>query len=217
MNTIVGLDEVGRGALAGLVVTGGVCFDEDVHASITTRERNGYLDFLIRGDDIRIADSKKLSLKERLVASDWIIKNARGFGIGKSSVKRINELGIVPATNHAFRKSIKEIQRSLLTPIDSVLIDAFFIPRLPGIIKEKQKAIVHGDAKEFCIAAASIIAKVYRDHEMERLSQEKKYEVYLWGRNKGYGTREHCVAIQKYGTTQQHRKLFVRKVLGEDK
>lgn len=214
---IVGLDEVGRGALAGLVVTGGVCFTEEIQSKIITKPRNGYIEFRVHGDEVCIADSKKLTPGQRRVASDWICEHAQAVGIGKSSVKKIDELGIVPATNQAFRKSVKEIQRALLSPIDLVLVDAFFIPRLPGIVKDKQKALVRGDATEFCIAAASIIAKVYRDREMERLSQKKEYEVYLWGRNKGYGTSEHCAAIRKYGTTEQHRKLFVRKVLGEHK
>lgn len=214
---VIGLDEVGRGALAGSVVTGCVSFDRSIYQNMRCNNKPGYTNFLITGDDIRITDSKKMSSKERAVASEWIFQNAVAVGIGKSSVSSINKLGIVEATNKAFRKSVKEVQRSLLTPIDIVLVDAFFIPRLPGIKRAQQRAIIHGDATEFCIAAASIVAKVYRDALMEKLAQKQGNDVYLWEQNKGYGTLTHRLAIKKYGTTDHHRTMFVRKILGEDK
>lgn len=212
---IIGLDEVGRGSLAGPVVTCATTFASHVIKAHKVVSKSSYIEFHI--DDVRITDSKKMSSDERKIAANWIYQNATAVGIGMSSVCVINEFGIVEATNKAFRKSVKEVQRSLLTPIDLVLVDAFFIPRLPGIRQDQQRAIIHGDATEFTIAAASIVAKVYRDALMEKLARKHGNDVYLWEQNKGYGTLDHRIAIKKYGTTAHHRTMFVRKILGEDK
>lgn len=189
-NYVGGIDEVGRGSFAGPVVAACVVF-----SSTKTHPSGAFL----------INDSKKLSSKQREVADKWIRKNALGFGIGQASVAQINRLGIKKATEIAFRKAIKACGPN----VDYILIDAFFIPYAKGLRRKNQKAIVKGDGKSISIAAASIIAKVYRDRLMTELSKKREYKNYLWAKNKGYGTNEHLSAIKKYGTTRMHRKAYV--------
>lgn len=95
--------------------------------------------------------------------------------------------------------------------IDFLLIDAFYLPYTKGLRRKNQLAIIKGDQKSFSIAAASIIAKVYRDNLMVKLS--RKYEKYGWRKNKGYGTKKHIQAIKKWGITRLHRKQFLSKLL----
>jgi ribonuclease HII len=208
-NSIVGADEVGRGALAGPVVAGAIVlprtnlFSGEVRNSVASWKMDG----------IVIRDSKLLSATQRELASDWLIKNALAFGIGVGSVAKINKKGIVAATNSAFRQAIKESTKSIRPFPQKLTIDAFFVPRVPNFSKDKQTPIVHGDRTEIAIAAASIIAKVYRDALMRKLSENSQFEVYVWYKNKGYGTREHQDAIKKFGTTKHHRNLFVQKII----
>ena len=96
------------------------------------------------------------------------------------------------------------------SPIDYLLIDAFYIPYVKGLRRKNQLAIVKGDTKSISIAAASIVAKVYRDKLMTALAKEKGYKKYKWHKNKGYGTKEHRQAIKRYGITKLHRKKFVQ-------
>jgi ribonuclease HII len=128
-------------------------------------------------------------------------------------VAQINNLGIKKASEIAFRRAIANCKQSLpqggKLKIDYLLIDAFYIPYVKGLRRKNQKAIIKGDTKSISIAAASIIAKVYRDKLMQKLGKHPKYKKYGWGRNKGYGTLEHRSAIKKYGITRQHRKQFV--------
>jgi ribonuclease HII len=152
-----------------------------------------------------INDSKQLSSKQREIADIWIRKNALAWGIGQASVSEINGLGIKKATEIAFRKAIKNCR----TKIDYLLIDAFYIPYVRGLRHKNQLPIIKGDTKSISIAAASIVAKVYRDKIMVKLSQNPKYKKYKWDKNKGYGTLEHRETIKKYGTTRLHRKQFV--------
>jgi ribonuclease HII len=189
---IAGVDEVGRGCFAGPVVAGCVVFDRKMCK--------------LEKIPVRIDDSKKLSSKRREIADEWIRKNAKGVGIGMASVSRINRLGIKKATEIAFRKAIKNCD----VQIDYLLIDAFYIPYVKGLRRRNQKAIIHGDTKSISIAAASIVAKVHRDKLMTELGKKAKYKKYGWGRNKGYGTKEHRNSILKYGTSRFHRKQFVR-------
>ncbi|HKB88530.1 MAG TPA: ribonuclease HII [Patescibacteria group bacterium] len=189
---IAGVDEVGRGSFAGPVVAGAVILNNQIYKSANLQ--------------IKINDSKKLSKKQREVADKWIRKNAIAFGIGQASVAQINKFGIKKATEIAFRKAIKNCG----IRIDYLLIDAFYIPYVKGLRRKNQKAIIKGDSKSVSIAAASIIAKVYRDDLMTRLSKQSKYKKYSWHKNMGYGTKDHRNAIQKYGATKLHRKLFVR-------
>jgi len=186
---IAGMDEVGRGCFAGPVVAGAVVF------GLNDKWEN----------PPKINDSKKLTPRQREIADKWIRKNALVFGIGKSSVAQINKFGIKKASEIAFRKAIKNCG----IEINYILIDAFYVPYVRGLRRKNQKPIIKGDTKSISIAAASIIAKVYRDELMTKLSKNRKYKKYGWDKNKGYGTLIHRNAIQKYGLTRLHRKKFV--------
>jgi len=191
---IAGLDEVGRGSFAGPVVTACVVFEKG----------------LVVPKDVRIDDSKKLTALQRIKANKWIRSNSFGWGIGETSVSLINKSGIQKATNRAFRMAITKTRQKIGRPIDYLLVDVFSIPNvpcLPAKRKRRQLPIIKGDNKSLSIAAASIIAKVYRDNLMQKLS--KKYPEYLWDSNKGYGTKNHQDAILKFGSTRYHRKKYV--------
>lgn len=178
---IAGLDEVGRGCFAGSVVVGAVIFSPQSKIPVGIR------------------DSKLLKPKDRERLAVEIKANAMDFSIGESSVEMINKVGIGKATQIAFFNAVKNLK---LTP-DYLLIDAFYID---NIDKGKQKPIVHGDGVCISIAAASIIAKVYRDNLMLQISEE--YPGYNFAKHKGYGTKEHQEAIKKYGLSDLHRKSF---------
>jgi ribonuclease HII len=184
---VAGVDEVGRGSFAGPVVAGAVVFPRNLKI------------------DVVINDSKKLTQKRREIADKWIKKNAVSWGIGEAGVGKINKLGIKKATEIAFRAAIKNCGE-----INYLLIDAFFVPYVADLRRKNQLPIINGDEKSFSIAAASIIAKVYRDRLMTKLAKNSKYKGYKWEKNKGYGTKDHQKAIKKYGATRLHRKLFVR-------
>lgn len=186
--TVGGADEVGKGAFAGPVVTSVVIF--------SSKETNLPL----------INDSKKLTAKQREQASVWIKENALAWGIGEGSVAEINRLGINGATNRAFRRAVAACPLKL----DYLLIDAFYIPYISGIKKANQHPIVKGDSLSISIAAASILAKVYRDSLMVTLSNNPKNKYYLWHKNKGYGTKDHRGAIEKHGITRLHRVKYVQ-------
>lgn len=196
---IAGADEVGRGALAGSVVAGAVVFSRFANLQA------------LKDSNIRINDSKKLSAKQREKASKWIKANALSWGIGEASVAVINKLWIGKATKMAFRKAVAgcNIHNSQFS-IQYLLIDAFYLPYTRGLRRKNQLAIIKGDQKSISIAAASIIAKVYRDNLMVKLS--RKYKKYGWEKNKGYGTKQHQQAIKKWGITRLHRRLFVRRL-----
>ena len=149
--------------------------------------------------------------RQRERANKWIKENVAAWGVGGANVSLINRIGMGKATKVAFRRAIAEANLKLKTKdsnlIDFLLIDAFYIPYVRGLRRKNQKAIINGDEKSITIAAASIIAKVYRDALMRKMSH--KYPRYGWGRNKGYGTREHQRALRKYGLSRYHRKQFV--------
>ena len=220
---IAGVDEVGRGCFAGPVVAGAVVFSSKTKTGPASRQPQihpqGDPGFgsprlessLFIPKDVIINDSKKLSPERREIADKWIRKNAVSTGVGQASVSQINRLGIKGATEIAFRKAIKNCE----VQIDYLLIDAFYIPYVKGLRRRNQKAIIKGDTKSISIAAASIIAKVYRDKLMADLSEKRKYKKYKWGKNKGYGTKEHQKMIRKYGTSNLHRKQFVKTWLSK--
>lgn len=208
---VAGADEVGRGAWAGPVVAGAVVWP----ATQTQKSK------LKIQKDIIIDDSKKLTAIQREKAERWIKENCIAWGIGEVGATIINRRGLAKAIRMAFRRAIAECNRKLAfqsgivnfvnSKVDYLLIDAFYLPYTKGLRRMNQKAIIRGDSKSFSIAAASIVAKVYRDRLMSELA--KKHKMYGWDRNKGYGTREHQVAILKYGLTRLHRKSFVKRLL----
>ncbi|MFN4212548.1 MAG: ribonuclease HII [Microgenomates group bacterium] len=209
---VVGVDEVGRGALAGPLVVGVVCFNP---------AENGGNHSLPGIESLGINDSKKLSPKKREVLAEIIKREALAFHLTKVSVGFINKYGIAKSFRKGLIEALKEMKRKLpfLTRSSQnsnrlfILIDGFYVKYLRGIGLKNQKAIVKGDEKSISIAAASIIAKVFRDRLMVQLS--KKYPKYHWEKNKGYGTKEHIKALKTFGKTKLHRDLFLRKIVGK--
>lgn len=177
---ICGIDEVGRGPLAGPVVAGAVILPKDC-------------------DLLYINDSKKLTAKMRERLYDEIMEKAVATGIGFASEKRIDEINILQATYEAMREAIGKCVKQP----DILLNDAVTIPD----VSIRQVPIIKGDAKSISIAAASIIAKVTRDRLMEEMDQ--KYPGYGFASNKGYGSGEHIAALQKLGPCEIHRKTFI--------
>ncbi len=188
---VVGLDEVGRGAFAGPVVVGAVVFKN--HKTLPKK-----LD--------KINDSKKLSAITRETLTPLIKRHATGFAISQVSVRVINKIGIGKATEMAFRRAISQIRQNLKGQKIFILIDGFEIKYIRGIGLKNQKAIIKGDQKSVSIAAASIIAKTYRDSQMDKL--HIKFPVYSFLQNKGYGTEKHRKAIKTHGLCKEHRTSF---------
>lgn len=178
---IAGIDEVGRGAFAGPVVT----------AAVILPRQFPQMD--------EINDSKLLTAKKR-EKLDIIIKHyALSFSLTEGSLELVNEIGVGKACQQAF---VQAVQKLTIQP-DHILIDGFYIDDLP---KDKQTPIIKGDQKSISIAAASIIAKVYRDDLMRKLSDQ--FENYMFAKNKGYGTLEHRNAIKQFGLCPLHRTSF---------
>ncbi len=178
---IAGVDEVGRGPLVGPVVVACVVLKDD---------------FSLPG----LTDSKKLSEKKRFFYFEEIKKQSLAIGIGIKNEKVIDEVNIYEATKLAMYDAIEEVMRKV--KIDHVLIDAMKLERLTI----PSTSIIKGDLKSITISAASVIAKVTRDKMMEEL--DEKYPMYHFKKNKGYPTKEHQEAIQKYGIIPEHRKTF---------
>lgn len=200
---VAGVDEVGRGCFAGPVVAAAVAFTPDIRNTI----------YEIREKDVKIDDSKKLTKLQKETAEKWIKENAVTWGIGEASAKLINRLGVAPATKVAFRRAVTNANRRINNKINYLLIDAFFIPYVRRFPHSRQLAIVKGDEKSFSIAAASIVAKVYRDSLMKKIGSRKNYKRYDWVNNYGYATKRQRDAILKYGITGYHRKSFVNTFL----
>lgn len=203
-NFVIGVDEVGRGAFAGPVVAGAAVFNNDT--SCRRRLAGSILD--------RINDSKLLKPGVRELLSEEIKKHVLFYAIATVGVPIINRVGIGKATQMALRKAVRIILKQILEismskPSIFVLADGFHVRYIHGIGLSNQKAIIKGDQKSISIAAASIIAKVYRDNLMKRLSG--KYPDYKFSKNKGYGTKEHRLALKKYGLCEIHRKSFKLK------
>lgn len=180
---VAGVDEVGRGCLAGPVVTAAVVLPEIVYDWIS-----------------EIKDSKKLSHKKRTELAALITKHCK-WAIEEGSPSEIEEFNILGATLRCMGRSVENLLNR--TRIDLVLVDGNqTIPNL----NIPQEAIKNGDNLYKCIGAASIIAKVYRDNYMWGMHQT--YPQYCWDKNKGYGTEAHREAIMEYGITHLHRKTF---------
>lgn len=189
---VAGVDEVGRGAFAGPVVAGCVVFNSNIEIP----------------QNVLINDSKKLTSTQREVACKWIKENALSWGVGEVGVPHINKLGIGKSAFMAFRKAVLSANLKPNLTIEYILSDAFLIPYLPKLPKKShQTAIIKGDSLSVSIAAASIIAKVYRDGLMSKLGEN--FKPYKWNQNKGYGTKLHREVLLKKGTTKHHRTVFI--------
>lgn len=197
-----GTDEVGKGAFAGPVVVGVVAFEQ---GEALVREK-------ISSAGVKINDSKKLTQKQREISNVWIKNNAY-FATGEAWAGEIDRVGIVSATNMAYRRAVKQFAKKYRIYIEKLFTDAFYIPYLPGVPKHIQFPVVRGDALIFQISAASIVAKVYRDSVMSKLHASPQHAKYFWHDNKGYGTLAHRQAIATHGICQYHRKQFVRNVI----
>ena len=173
-----GVDEVGRGCLAGPVVSAAVILKEGINLSL-------------------LKDSKKISFKKRIEIAEHIKLNAV-YAIGMASVEEILNLNILQAALLSMKRAIDQLP---VKP-ELILIDGNFAPK--GLINFK--TIINGDEKIKSISAASIIAKVYRDQLMIKLSE--KFQNYAWERNFGYGTKAHIEGLKKFGITSHHRKGF---------
>jgi ribonuclease HII len=185
---VAGVDEVGRGPLAGDVVAAAVILGEHVPAGIT--------------------DSKKLSPARRQALSAEIKEQAVAWSLGRASVQEIDELNILEAALLAMKRAVE----GLCIEPELVLVDGNRLPRW----RYEARPIVGGDALEPAIGAASILAKVQRDFELMEL--DSQYPEYGFGRHKGYPTREHLDALKTYGVLDIHRRSFgpVKRLLKAD-
>ena len=186
INKTAGVDEVGRGCLAGPVFAAAVILNNKI-------------------DTKNIKDSKKISFKKRILLSKYIKKNSI-YGIGSASVKEISRINILNASLLSMQRALKKLKyKPAMAYIDG--------PHAPKNVKMKCKTFIRGDEKIICIAAASIVAKAARDLFMIKLA--KKYPKYGWNRNFGYGTADHLQGLKKHGVTAHHRKKFkpIHKIL----
>ncbi len=181
LGLLCGIDEVGRGPLAGPVYAAAVILKKDTQL-------------------LYLNDSKKLSEKKREELYDVIMEEAVAVGIGSASCERIDEINILQATFEAMTQAVN----SLSIKPGALLIDAVHVPQLE---QYKQISIIKGDAKSASIAAASIIAKVTRDRVMCQMAL--KYPQYGFESNKGYGSEAHIAALKKYGPCEIHRRSFI--------
>ena len=183
----VGIDEVGRGAVFGPVFS----------AVVVLNEKNRLM-----LKNFGVMDSKKITPKKRKLLLPKILLLSSDYGIGQSSAREIDKLGIRVATELAMIRALKKLKEK---PSEIIIDGPLLLRPWNGI----QKNIVSGDSKFTAIASASIVAKVSRDNLMERL--EKKYSGYFIFKNKGYGTKKHLSIIKQNGITNLHRKSFLKK------
>ena len=186
INEIAGVDEVGRGCLAGPVFAAAVILSKNINIK-------------------NIKDSKKIPFKKIILLSKYIKKNSV-YAVGSASVKEINKINILNASLLSMKRALKKLKRKP----NIAYIDGPFAPKNVNI---KCKTFIKGDEKITCIAAASIVAKATRDLFMIKLA--KKYPKYSWNKNFGYGTADHLRGLKKYGITKYHRKKFkpIHKIL----
>lgn len=183
---ILGIDEVGRGPVAGPLGAGGVVWEAPT-----------YVQFL--------NDSKKITEKRRPQVAQEIESKARFACVEFVEAQTIDEIGIVPSLIRAFKAVIAKCEAQGVIP-DVILIDGNEID-----VDARVKTVVKGDSKSACIAAASVIAKVKRDNFMGGLARE--FPEFEWDKNKGYGTKAHLDAIARIGVNEQHRKSFLKNYI----
>lgn len=192
---VLGCDEVGRGCLAGPVVAGVVAFDKSFFQHRPTWSK-------------QVNDSKQVSARMRSELAFHIKQSAAAWSVGVVSARVIDRINILQATKRAAVAAVRKIHMQLtVTPDKTFLfIDGnFLLPQYRGA----QESVVGGDASVFCIAAASIVAKVYRDELMKRLDQ--KNSGYGFAQHKGYGTKFHFAQIKRKGLSPAHRKTFCHR------
>ena len=178
-NRIAGVDEVGRGCLAGPVFSAAVILNEKINKK-------------------NIKDSKKISFKKRILLSKYIKKNSI-YAVGIATVDEIDRINILNASLLSMQRALDKLKHKP----SIAYIDGLFAPKN---IKIKYRTFIRGDEKITSIAAASIVAKVSRDLFMIKLA--KKYPEYYWHKNFGYGTTDHLNGLKKFGVTRHHRKKF---------
>lgn len=195
IKSICGIDEAGRGPLAGPVVVASVIMPE--HS-------------MIEG----VNDSKKVSEKKREMIYEQIIQEAVAYGVGIIGQQEIDKINILNATKEGLTTCIKELEKDLqekkreFEKPDIILVDALTKINTDGI---SYQSIIKGDAKSYSIAAASIIAKVTRDRIMRQW--DEVYPEYGFEKHKGYGTKVHIAAIKEYGPCPLHRKTFIKNFI----
>lgn len=180
---VAGIDEAGRGALAGPVAAGAVIFpaDEKIAARLGG-----------------VRDSKQMTARQRNAWSGQIREVALAWGVGLASCQEIDALGIVPATRLAVERALD----ALSTPPDYLILDGTLSVARPVL----QTSLIKGDCRSLSVAAASVLAKTTRDALLEQLGLE--YPAYGFASHKGYGTSAHLLALEKFGPTPQHRRSF---------
>lgn len=183
---VCGIDEAGRGPLAGPVVAAAVILPEGI-------ELPG------------VNDSKKITEKKREVLFDFVKEHALAYGIGQASEQEIDEINILQATFLAMRRAVEALD----VPADFALVDG---NRIQGL-DIPAETVIGGDGKVLSIAAASILAKVTRDRYMREMAQT--YPEYGFEKHKGYGTKAHYAAIEQYGICPLHRRTFLKKILNK--
>ena len=176
---MAGVDEVGRGCIAGPVFAAAVILNPKINKK-------------------NIKDSKKITFKKRILLSEYIKKNSI-FAVGKASVQEINKINILNASLLSMKRALNKLR----SKPSVAYIDGLFVPKN---LKIKCRTFIKGDEKITCISAASIVAKASRDLFMIKLG--KKFPKYGWNTNFGYGTNEHLKSLKKHGVTIHHRKKF---------
>jgi len=190
-----GIDEVGRGCLAGPLVTAIVVYDLEKLKNIT--------DTKILKKINQIKDSKKLLENKREEISEFIYEIAEFIHINEISNEQIDKLLISKSTSQSFLENFNNARNN--GSLDFVLTDAF---KIKGVEDNLQRSVIKGDNTSLSIASASIVAKVYRDNLMKKLAIEEEYKIYEFEKHKGYGTAAHLDVIKKYGISNIHRKSF---------
>ena len=193
---VIGVDEAGRGCLAGPVIAAAVAFDWDEDLQKARKA----LKKLVR-------DSKQISRRMRREANELIREHALAFAIGSTEADEIDRINVLQATFLAMEQAVGRIRERLPMQDMYILVDGN--KTIPGAVG-MQQAIIDGDAKVFSIAAASILAKEHRDTLMEKVHE--LYPQYNFAKHKGYGTLEHRQAIYKHGLSPVHRKSFQMKL-----
>ncbi len=191
---VCGVDEAGRGPLAGPVVAAAVILPPEEELAKLCPELMG------------LNDSKKLSEKKREALFEPIQKYALAYGIGQASPEEIDEYNILQATFLAMRRAVEQMEQNFSLTPDILLVDGNRDPK----IHPCTRTVIKGDANSACIAAASILAKVTRDRQMVEIDGE--YPQYAFAKHKGYPTKLHYERLEEYGVSPIHRRSFLKKL-----